>query len=237
MTCASSNFDIWEENAGGQGETLTGMNVQFAIDSEAPSNLTVNKRQDFSDRKAKAAVTMETKSGDESIKETYYSMLDALGFFDDDDPMEVGGNIDMKVEAAVNRETKPGDKSLKETNDSLLDALGFFDDIPKDVGRNSDMKAESKMNNKEKVPAEDMKAEAEVNKELEPGEEIKKETDYSLFDGLEQFFDDIPMDVRGEESTGEADFSLLVGFEMLGFRAWIYSGSNELTLQNPYFFC
>ncbi|XVE68809.1 hypothetical protein DITRI_Ditri09bG0100100 [Diplodiscus trichospermus] len=251
MTCASSNSEIWEENMGGKGETLTGMHVQCPVDSEPPSNLTVNKRQDFSDRKTEAEGNEEAESGDESMKETYYSMLDVLGFFDDDpkesggntdkkaeaiketyysmldalglfddDPMEAGGNIDMKAEAAVSMETKPGDESMKETDDSLLDALGFFDDTPMDVGRNSDMKAEAEVN-KVTEPGEDMKAEAEVNKVTEQGEETIKETNYSLFDGLEQLFDDIPIDVGGNsdmkaeaEVNKEIDYSLLDGLEL-----------------------
>ncbi|XWS75193.1 hypothetical protein CRYUN_Cryun01aG0064300 [Craigia yunnanensis] len=87
MTCASSNSEICDNNVGGEGET-TRMN-QFPVDSEAQSNSTVNEIQDVSAMKAE--VKNEAKPEDESMKETDYSFLDGLNFFDDIS-MDFGGN-------------------------------------------------------------------------------------------------------------------------------------------------
>ncbi|XWS08001.1 hypothetical protein CRYUN_Cryun41cG0039500 [Craigia yunnanensis] len=92
MTYASSNSEIYDNTVGGEGET-TGMNVQFPVDSETPSNFTVNEIQDVNDMKAEAEVNKETKPEDEFMKETDYSWLDELVFIDDIS-MDFGVNWD-----------------------------------------------------------------------------------------------------------------------------------------------
>ncbi|XP_022764593.1 dehydration-responsive element-binding protein 2D-like [Durio zibethinus] len=81
MTVASSNCETCDKYVGAEGET-TRINLEFPVDSEAPStsgamNLTVNEEaQGVSDAK-------EANPQDECMKETDYSCLDGLKFFDD----------------------------------------------------------------------------------------------------------------------------------------------------------